>query len=83
MLLLSGDWIDADDLGCFKFLDSATNLNWVEAQQECQSLGGYLAEPKTIRYIYQVSWQYIKYNQPELGGSPAGMSVSWRISDRT
>ena len=49
-VLPSGDWIDAADLGCYKFLDSAVNLIWVEAQQKCESIGGYLAEPTTGRY---------------------------------
>jgi len=39
------DWFDADDLGCFKFLDSAVNLTWIEAQLACEKEGGYLAEP--------------------------------------
>ena len=47
--LYSDGWIDADDLGCFKFLDSAVNLFWVEAQQKCQSIGGNLAEPFNAR----------------------------------
>ena len=54
MLLPSGDWIDAADLGCYKFLDSAVNLIWVEAQQKCESIGGYLAEPTTGRYWYSM-----------------------------
>jgi hypothetical protein len=45
-----GDWLDADDLGCFIFLETAINLNWGEAQQKCEQIGGYLAEPRTRRY---------------------------------
>jgi hypothetical protein len=43
-------WLDADMLGCFMFLEAATDLFWVEAQQKCESIGGYLAEPSTARY---------------------------------
>ncbi len=42
-------WIDAEHLGCFKFLHGAVNLSWVEAQGKCEVEGGYLAEPKTPR----------------------------------
>jgi len=42
-------WLDADQLGCFKFLETDVNLFWVEAQQKCESIGGYLAEPSTAR----------------------------------
>jgi len=45
------DWLDATDLGCFKFLETAINLNWLEAQQKCEEIGGYLAEPRTFRYV--------------------------------
>jgi len=48
--LYSDGWIDADDLGCFKFLYSHINLFWPQAQQKCQSMGGYLAEPNNVRY---------------------------------
>lgn len=44
-----GGWLDADLLGCYKFLDTAVNLSWVVAQQKCESIGGYLAEPLTAR----------------------------------
>ncbi len=44
-------WLDADELGCFKFLEAATDLFWVEAQQKCESIGGYLAEPSNARYL--------------------------------
>ncbi len=44
------DWLDATDVGCFKFLETAINLNWLEAQQKCEEIGGYLAEPRTRRY---------------------------------
>jgi hypothetical protein len=37
-------------LGCFMFLEADTDLSWVEAQQKCESIGGYLAEPITARY---------------------------------
>ena len=42
-------WLDADDLGCFKFLEGAVNLSWVDAQLRCESMGGYLAETITTR----------------------------------
>jgi hypothetical protein len=45
------DWLDATELGCFKFLETAINLNWLEAQQKCEQIGGYLAEPRTLRYL--------------------------------
>ena len=44
-----GDWIDADTLGCYKFLDDKINHTWVEALYECEQIGGYLAEPTTHR----------------------------------
>jgi hypothetical protein len=44
--LFSGDWIDGTIFGCFKFL-TGLNLVWYEAQQKCEIIGGYLAEPKT------------------------------------
>jgi len=44
-----GDWIDADILGCYKFLDGKINHTWVEAQYECEQIGGYLAEPTNHR----------------------------------
>jgi hypothetical protein len=47
---LQDGWLDADQLGCFKFLESSVNLFWVEAQQKCESIGGYLAEPSNARY---------------------------------
>jgi hypothetical protein len=50
VLLLKDGWLDADHLGCFKFLEASVNLFWVEAQQKCESIGGYLAEPSTTRY---------------------------------
>jgi len=40
-----GDWLDADELGCFKFLVTETRLTWLEAHQKCELIGGYLAEP--------------------------------------
>jgi len=45
--LCPDDWFDGGDLGCYKLLESAVNLTWVEAQSECEQIGGYLAEPKT------------------------------------
>ena len=72
MLLPSGDWIDAEDFGCFKFLDSAVDLVWVEAQQECQSIGGYLAEPSTARYDILLSvdlfWLEAQQECQSIGG---------------
>jgi hypothetical protein len=40
------DWVDLGYRGCFKFLESAINLSWAEAQRECEEIGGYLAEPR-------------------------------------
>jgi len=49
LLKYSDGWLDADVLGCFKFLDNVVNLSWLAAQQECEAIGGFLAEPKTAR----------------------------------
>jgi len=40
-------WLDKwDTLGCYKqrykFLDSKINISWIEAQHECELVGGYL-----------------------------------------
>merc|ERR1711962_470506 len=43
------DWLDVDRLGCYKFLPHKHNLSWVEAEAECDRIGGYLAEPDTFR----------------------------------
>jgi hypothetical protein len=48
--MLLGGWLGADLLGCFKFLE--TKVNWLAAQQKCEAIGGYLAEPQTTRFIY-------------------------------
>jgi hypothetical protein len=45
-VILAG-WIDGNFLGCYKFLDAKINMSWVEAQHECEVVGGYLAEPVT------------------------------------
>jgi hypothetical protein len=50
-IYIQGGWLDADVLGCFKLLDTAVNLSWVEAQQKCETIGGYLAEPITARLV--------------------------------
>ena len=44
-------WFNADYLGCFYFDNSNPdrNLNWVEALDACENLGGYLAEIQTQR----------------------------------
>jgi hypothetical protein len=34
LLFFQDGWLDADQLGCFKFLESSVNLFWVEAQQK-------------------------------------------------
>jgi len=52
--VFSDGWIDAEHLGCFKFLHWAVSLSWVEAQAKCETEGGYLAEPKTQGYNYFV-----------------------------
>ena len=55
-----GGWLDADVLGCFKFLDAAVNLSWVEAQQKCEAAGGFLAEPLTAKSIVKrISYLYL------------------------
>jgi hypothetical protein len=46
-----GDWLNADGLGCYKFLTSDVDLSWIVAQQKCEEIGGYLAEPRTLRYV--------------------------------
>jgi len=38
-------WINSEE-GCF-FLNFMESVTWMEAQLECELLGGYLAEPKT------------------------------------
>jgi hypothetical protein len=42
-------WMGSSDLGCFQFLVHATNIIWGVASQQCEKLGGYLAEPRTYR----------------------------------
>jgi hypothetical protein len=46
-----GDWLNADGLGCYKFLTSDVDLSWIAAQQKCEEIGGYLAEPHTLRFV--------------------------------
>jgi len=41
--------LNADGLGCYKFLYDKAGLMLFDAQYECELLGGYLAEPKTQR----------------------------------
>ena len=48
MLILDG-WFGSKDLGCFHFLDNGENLTWMEAQLQCEKIGGYLAEPSTTK----------------------------------
>ncbi len=48
-ILFSGEWVDAGELGCYRFLNDATDLSWVEAGQKCQEIGGYLVELLTPR----------------------------------
>ena len=48
--ILKDDWFDANTLGCYKFLDSKVNISWVEAQLECEKVGGFLAEPMEGKY---------------------------------
>ena len=40
-------WINAQSLGCFKFLDDAGHVNWMDAHSLCEIEGGFLAEPST------------------------------------
>jgi len=42
-------WLDADDLGCFRLLEDAVNVSWLEGLQKCEAVGGYLAEPTNAR----------------------------------
>jgi len=49
MVYCPDDWFDAKELGCYKFLKHKTNLTWVDAEEECENIGGYLAEPSTTR----------------------------------
>jgi hypothetical protein len=42
-------WLGSETLGCFKCLDNAVNLSWIEAHQQCENIGGFLAEPRTGR----------------------------------
>ena len=49
-LIVTGGWVNAEQLGCIKLLHQAVNLSWVEAQLKCEEEGGYLAEPKTARW---------------------------------
>jgi len=49
------DWVNAGQLGCYKLLTQAHNLSWIESENECERLGGHLAEPKSIekaRFLY-------------------------------
>ena len=55
MSILIDDWFDANTLGCYKFLDSKINMSWVEAQMECEKVGGFLAEPTEERYDFIVN----------------------------
>ena len=34
-------------MGCHKFLNTKINISWIDAQYECEVVGGYLAEPTT------------------------------------
>ena len=38
-------WVNAQSLGCFKFLATSRNVTWFEAHNLCELQGGYLAEP--------------------------------------
>merc|ERR1719334_3059847 len=42
------NWVNGQHLGCFTFLPEQANLTWFEAQNICEQLDGYLAEPKTL-----------------------------------
>ena len=45
--MISEDWINAGDLGCYKLLDAKVDHTWVQAQYDCEQIGGFLAEPST------------------------------------
>ncbi len=61
--MILGDWLNADDLGCFLFLETAINLSWLEAQQKCEDMGGYLAELRTRRYLYACDLNHLQYRK--------------------
>jgi len=42
-----GDWNDYGDMGCYKFVHDSNSRSWLESVGYCESIGGYLAEPKT------------------------------------
>jgi hypothetical protein len=48
-IFISEGWIGAEDIGCFKFLDYAVNIIWGVAHQQCEKIGGFLAEPRTSK----------------------------------
>ena len=72
---LLGGWLDADELGCFKFLETQVNLYWVEAQQKCEEIGGYLAEPSTTRQEILSNYFYKK----TILASTVSHSSTWSI----
>merc|ERR1712179_231912 len=39
-------WVESTE-GCFLFHNTATGLTWRQGQEECEKLGGYLAEIKS------------------------------------
>jgi hypothetical protein len=51
----------SETLGCFQFLDLAVNLPWLEANLKCVEIGGYLAEPRTARYIANTTGHSLGY----------------------
>ena len=36
---LLDDWFDAGSLGCYMLLESAVDLTWVQAQDQCEQVG--------------------------------------------
>jgi len=44
--ILAAGWLVTEH-GCYKFLHGAVGLSWEAARQECENIGGYLAEPIT------------------------------------
>jgi hypothetical protein len=79
-IILDG-WLNADDIGCFKFLETGIGLTWVEGQQKCEDIGGYLAEPHTHRYsfLYCIKSPHCSYSSLCDGGK---VSQIWYLSAR-
>jgi hypothetical protein len=49
LIVCSGGWINADQLGCYKLLHQAVNHSWVEAQLNFREERGYPAQSRLDR----------------------------------